>query len=70
MKVQNKMPDITAKKDSVSSKKTNNAKKFNKVLKSALNELIDIQKNDDNESGWVQYLKTDAWEEKYYGKNS
>lgn len=46
------------------------AEEFNNVLKNALNELIDIQKNKDDEPGWMQYMKTDAWEEKYYGKNS
>ncbi|MGN0631806.1 MAG: hypothetical protein ACI4JN_10805 [Ruminococcus sp.] len=64
------MPAPTTKSDSGSSVKTENAKEFNNVLNSALNELIDIQKNDENEPGWIQYMKTDAWEEKYYGKNS
>lgn len=39
------------------------------VIGDALSELAAIEKNEDNAPEWEQYLKTDVWEEKFFGKN-
>ena len=38
-----------------------------KVIKKALSELIDIQKNEEDRSDWENCLAVDVWEDKYFG---